>query len=110
LQSGPVTEILSMLPGEVRMEEPEQTYGEEPPRAQQVDKEGQTSEADLSSEGSRCSSCGFYYGDKSESYMEEATGTPYTPPHDEKDEVMVMQDMLERLLYGSLESNRRARV
>ena len=99
-----------MLPGEVRIEEPEQTYGEEPPRTQQVDKEGQTSEADLSSEGSCCSSCGFYYGDKSESYMEEATGTSYTPPKEEKDEVMVMQNMLERLLHGSLEANRRANV
>ena len=34
LQSGPFTEILSMLPGEVRMEEPEQTYVEEPPCTQ----------------------------------------------------------------------------
>ena len=34
LQVGPFTEILSMLPGEVRMEEPEQTYVEEPPCAQ----------------------------------------------------------------------------
>ena len=49
-----------MLPGEVRMEEPEQTYIKEPPRTQQVDKEGQTSEMDLSSEGSYCSSCGIY--------------------------------------------------
>ena len=30
LQSGPFSETLSMLPGEVRMEEPEQTYVEEP--------------------------------------------------------------------------------
>ena len=46
------------------MEEPEQTYIKEPPRTQQVDKEGQTSEADLFSEGSYyssyCSSCGIY--------------------------------------------------
>ena len=48
LLGGPFTEILSMLPGEVRMEEPEQAYVEEPPRTQQVDKEGQTSEMDLS--------------------------------------------------------------
>jgi hypothetical protein len=34
LQSGPFSEILSMLPGEVRMEEPEQTYVEEPPCTQ----------------------------------------------------------------------------
>ena len=34
LQSGPFTEILSMLPGEVRMEEPEQTYVKEPPCTQ----------------------------------------------------------------------------
>ena len=73
--------VLSMLPGEVRMEEPEQTYVEEPPRTQQVDKEGQTSEADLSSEKSFCSSCGYYYGERqSESYAEKATGIPYTPP------------------------------
>ena len=66
-----------MLPGEVRMEEPEQTYVEGPPRTQQVDKEGQTSVMDLSSERSCCSSCGFYYGERqSKSYMEEATGTP----------------------------------
>ena len=71
-----------MLPGEVRMEEPEQTYIKEPPRTQQVDKEGQNCEADLSSKKSCCSSCGFYYGErKSESHVEEAsTGTPYTPP------------------------------
>ena len=75
------TEVLSMLPGEVRMEEPEQTYVEKPPRTQQVDKEGKTSEADLSSEKSCCSSCGFYYGERqSESNAEKATGTPYTPP------------------------------
>ena len=57
-----------MLPGEVRMEEPEQTYIKEPPRTQQVDKEGQTSEMDLSSEGSYyssyCSSCGIYKGER----------------------------------------------
>ena len=71
-----------MLPGEVRMEEPEQTYIKEPPRTQQVDNEGQTSEMNLSSEGSYCSSCGYYYGERqSESHVEEAsTGTPYTPP------------------------------
>ena len=34
LQGGPLKEILSMLPGEGRMEEPEQTYVEEPPRTQ----------------------------------------------------------------------------
>ena len=62
LQSGPYTEILSMLPGEVHMEDSAQTHEEEPPLTQQVDKEGQTSEADLSSEKSCCSSCGFYYG------------------------------------------------
>jgi hypothetical protein len=33
-QSGHLTEIFSMLPREVRMEEPEQTYVEEPPRTQ----------------------------------------------------------------------------
>ena len=93
------------------MEEPEQTYVEEPPRTQQVDKEGRTSEADLSSEKSFCSSCGLYYGERqSESYADKATGTPYTPPQEEKDEVLVMQDMLEHLLNGSLESNRRAKV
>ena len=74
-----------MLPGEVRMEEPEQTYIKEPPSTQQVDKEGQTSEMDLSSEGSYyssyCSSCGIYKGERrSESYAEKATGTSYTPP------------------------------
>ena len=85
-----------MLPGEVRMEEPEQTYVGEPPRTQQVDKEGQTSEADLSSEKSFCSSCGYYYGERQS--------------EEEKDEVLVLQDMLERLLHGSLESNKRAKV
>ena len=71
------TETLSMLPGEVRMEEPEQNYVEEPPRTQQVDKDGQKSEADLSSEKSCCSSCGFYYCERqSESYAEKTTGTP----------------------------------
>ena len=33
-QSGPLIEIFSMLPREVRMEEPEQTYVEEPPCTQ----------------------------------------------------------------------------
>ena len=65
------TEILSMLPREVRMEEPEQFCMEDPPRIQQMDKEGQTGEEDLSSEKSCCSSCGFYYGErKSESHVE----------------------------------------
>ena len=99
LQGGPFTEILSMLPGEVRMEEPEQTNVEEPPRTQQVDKEGQTSEMDLSSERSYCSSCGFYYGEReSESYMEEATGTPYTPPQEERDVAVVLQGIFGRVL------------
>ena len=81
------------------MEEPEQTNVEEPPRTQQVDKEGQTSEMDLSSERSYCSSCGFYYGEReSESYMEEATGTPYTPPQEDKDVAVVLQGMFERVL------------
>jgi hypothetical protein len=76
-----------------------------------VDEEGQSSEMDQSSEGSYCSSCGIYLGERrSESYVEEVTGTPYTPPQEEKDEVLVLQDMLERLLNGSLESNRRAKV
>jgi hypothetical protein len=81
------------------MEEPAQTHEEEPPRTQQVDKEGQTSEANLSSERSCCSFCGFYYGERqSESYMEEATETPYTPPHEEKDDVLVLQGMFERII------------
>ena len=81
------------------MEEPEQTNVEEPPRTQQVDKEGQTSEMDLSSERSCCSSCGFYYGERrSESYMEEATGKPYTPPQEEKDVAVVLQGMFGRIL------------
>ena len=65
-----------------------------------MDKEGQTSEADLSSEGSYCSSCGYYYGERqSESHVEEAsTGTPFTPPHEEKDEVLVLQGMFERII------------
>ena len=90
-----------MLPGEVRMEEPEQTYVEEPPRTQQVDKEGQNSEADLSSEKSCCSSCGFYYGERqSESHVEKAsTGTPYTPPHEEKYDILVLQGMFERIIH-----------
>ena len=53
-----------------------------------MDKEGQTSEVDLSSEKSFCSSCGFYYGERQS--------------EEEKDEVMVLQDMLERLLHGSM--------
>ena len=94
------------------MEEPEQFCMEDPPRTQQMDKEGQTGEEDLSSHWSCCDTCGFCYSERqSESHVEyENTGTPYTPPQEEKDEVMLMQDMLERLLHGSLESNRRARV
>ena len=81
------------------MEEPEQTYVEEPLLTQQVDKEGQNSEADLSSEKSCCSSCGYYYGErKSESYVEEATGTPCTSPQEEKDDVLVLQGMFERII------------
>ena len=64
---------------------------------------------ELSSEWSCCESCGFYYGDRqSESHVEEAsTGTPHKPPQKELDGVTMLQDMLERLLHGSLESNRR---
>ena len=85
---------------------------EDPPRTQQTDKEGQTGEEDLYSEKSCCSSCGFYYGERqSESHVEEEnTGTPQKPPQKEEDDVSMLQDMLERLLHGSLESNRRARV
>ena len=72
----------------------------EPPRTQQVDKEGQNSEADLFSEKSCYSSCGFYYGERqSESHVEEAsTGTPYTTPHEEKDDVLVLQGIFERII------------
>ena len=40
---------------------------------------------------------------------EENTGTLHKPPQKE-DDVSMLQDMLERLLHGYLESNRRARV
>ena len=61
-----------------------------------MDKEGQTSEMDLSSEKSFCSSCGFYYGERQS--------------EEEKDEVMVLQDMLERFLHGSMQTNRREKI
>ena len=73
-----------------------------------MDKEGQTSEADLSSEGSYCSSCGYYYGERQiESHVEEvSTGTPYTPPREEKDEVLVLQGMFERIIRDYKEINK----
>ena len=62
---------------------------------------------DLSSERSRCSSCGFYYGERqSESYMEETTGTPYTPPQEEKDVAEVLQGMFGRILRDYKQMNR----
>ena len=81
----------------------------EPDREKHIRK---TREEDLSSHWSCCDTCGFCYSERqSESHVEyENTGAPYTPPQEEKDEVMLMQDMVERLLHGSLESNRRARV
>ena len=106
------TEILSMLPREVRMEEPEQFCMEDPPRTQQMDKEGQTGEEDLYSEKSCCSSCGFYYGERhSESHVEEFnTEEPFTPPNEEKDDVLVLQGMFERIIHNYKEINREASV
>ena len=62
-----------MLPCDVRMEGPAQTHEDEPPLKQQVDKEGQTSEAELTSEESFCESCmmGEYSETQSEIHMEE---------------------------------------
>ena len=104
--------MLSMLPDEVRMKDPVQTHEEEKPFTQQVDKEGQTSKAELSSEKICCESCEFYYGERqSESHVEEAiTGTPCTPPHEEKDEVLMLQGMFERILRDYKKINREAAV
>ena len=67
-----------MIPGEIRLEEPEQIHEEDPPLTHQVDKEGQTSEADLSSHWSCCDTCGFCYSERqSESHVDETnTGSP----------------------------------
>ena len=77
-----------------------------------MDKEGQTGEEDLYSEKSCCSSCGFYYGERqSESHVEEfSTGEPFTPPNEEKDDVLVLQGMFERIIHNYKEINREASV
>ena len=94
------------------MEETEQLCMEDPPRTQQMDKEGQTGEEDLYSEKSCCSSCGFYYGERqSESHVEESnSGEPFTPPNEEKDDVLVLQGMFERIIHNYKEINREASV
>ena len=94
------------------MEEPERFCMEDPPRTQQMDKEGQTGEEDLYSEKSCCSSCGFYYGERqSESHLEKFnTEEPFTPPNEEKDDVLVLQGMFERIIHNYKEINREASV
>jgi hypothetical protein len=90
-----------MLPGEVRMEEPEQTYMGDPPRTQQMDKEEQNDEADLSSHWSCCDTCGFCYSERqSESHVEETnTGNPNSLAQGEEDDVWMLHDMFENLLH-----------
>ena len=77
-----------------------------------MDKEGQTSEADLSSEGSCCSSCGFYYGERQiESHVEETNpGSPNTLAQAEEDDVWMLYDMFENLLLETKDINLRARA
>ena len=84
-----------------RVKDLAQIHDKFPLTRQAIDEE-QTSNEEPTGEEHFCGSCVFRYEEyQNESHVEEAnTGKPFTPPHEEKDEVLVLQGMFERIIHN----------